>query len=325
MAEGAERGRRSEGGTRSGLAIMRWVARHAPLPVADAALWAISLAYAARPGRPENRASEAYLSRVLGRRPRFAERHAHARSFAHVFLDRVRFLETGLDGFDVSVTNRTTVERHLEGERGVVLLGAHFGSFEVLRAFDRLRPELVVRYAMDAAGSETSTALLAAVNPEVAARVIPLARGGPAAMLDVHAALMAGEAVAFLGDRVPPGAEASALAVPFLGGRLRVARSPFVAAMAAEVPVILCTAPRTGTRRYAIEFATLHDGRSVPRAERRDRVEALAGAYAAHLEALCRRHPLNWFNFVDLWGGDTLHGTAPGDGEGRARRRRDAA
>jgi predicted LPLAT superfamily acyltransferase len=36
-------------------------------------------------------------------------------------------------------------------------------------------------------------------------------------------------------------------------------------------------------------------------AEREQRIRAALEAYVRRLEALCRAHPHNWFNFHDFW------------------------
>ncbi|MBY8974888.1 hypothetical protein KHP62_03645 [Rhodobacteraceae bacterium NNCM2] len=291
-----------ESGTRWQLRLMRALALRAPGIVVDPLIWAISLSYALNRRRPATRGSILYLRRVLGREPTLGERHRHARTFAHVFLDRVRFLAGGVDGFRITAEGGELIgDLHAAG-KGAVLLGAHFGSFEALRAYDRALPGLTIRYLMFPGHAPNSTALLDEVNPAVAANVIRL-DDGFAAMIEVYEALDRGEFVAFLGDRMPNPDVRSKVTVPFLGGEIDLPTSPYIAAMSAKVPVILCVAPRLGKDRYAIEFSMFHDGAPVPRAGRQARIDALARRYAATLEALCRRHPYNWFNFFDIWRG----------------------
>ena len=311
MAEAAQGWvtQREDGGLRF-LRLMRWVALHVPDWIVSPLLWTIALWYAAQRRRPATAASAQYLARVLGRPARLGDRHRHALTFAHVILDRVRLLAGGVEGFRITSTNEHLIEdQHVSG-RGAVLLSAHIGSFETLRAFDRTLPGLTVRYLMYPDHAQKSSAVLREVNPEIAARVIPLS-SGPDAMLAVAEALDRGEFVGFLGDRVPDLSVKAHVGAQFLGGEIRIPTSPFIAAMLARVPVILCFAPRLGSGRYDIRFETLYDGAPVPRRERAARCAELAGRYAAAMEALCREHPDNWFNFFDIWGGE-LRGPAAG-------------
>ena len=59
-----------------------------------------------------------------------------------------------------------------------------------------------------------------------------------------------------------------------------------------------------GGDRYQVHFEPLAEFRlaSVDAAERERRIDAAVRAYALKLEALCRAHPYNWFNFHDFWG-----------------------
>jgi len=45
-------------------------------------------------------------------------------------------------------------------------------------------------------------------------------------------------------------------------------------------------------------------GQPIERRDRAQREQAIASSvarYAARLEAMCREHPYNWFNFHDFW------------------------
>ncbi|MDH3739642.1 MAG: acyl-CoA synthetase, partial [Alphaproteobacteria bacterium] len=229
------------------------------------------------------------------------ERHRHARTFAHVFLDRVQLLANGVDSFRIDANGQHLIEELHNSGRGAVLLGAHFGSFEALRAFDRSLPGLRVRYLMFPENAQTSTALMSELNTEVADRVISLA-DGKRAMMEAGEALRRGDFVAFLGDRLPDRTIRSQISVPFLGESIKLPTSPYIVAMVARVPLILCVAPRLGRAHYAIEFSLLDDGAPVERAARSDHIAVLADRYSATLENLCRRYPYNWFNFFDIWG-----------------------
>lgn len=302
--------RQSETGSVRQLRFMRWLGLHAPAVLADALIWSIAFVYAVDNRRPSTRASRIYLQRVLKRKPRFRDLHIHASTFAHVFFDRVKFLAQGTDAFLIEAQGQHLIEQQYNTGRGGVLLGAHFGSFEALRAFDSALPGLRVRYLMFLEHAPASTALLNELNSEIASKVIPLT-DSLQAMLDVHEALANGEFVAFLGDRQPGTSTRSQLTVPFLGDSINLPTSPYMAAIVARVPLFLCVAPRLGKNHYAIEFHQLYDGSPIPRTERKRSIAALTETYAGHLERLCNLYPYNWFNFYDIWSGQ---GALPGSG-----------
>ncbi|MEO1092805.1 MAG: hypothetical protein AAFX81_19450 [Pseudomonadota bacterium] len=271
-----------------------------PPALSSTIIWLIALVMTAAPGRAANAASRSYLERALGREPRFGDVLRQTVTFSHVLLDRARLLTRGTQGFAIDVQGGEVVRQCVAAGRGGVLLGAHFGSFEALRAAEEWLPGLRVRYLMFTRHASHSHGALSRLNPDVAARVIDLG-DGPLAMLSVVEALSTGEFVAFLGDRSPAQGILREVRAPFFGAPMAVPASPYAAAMVAGAPIILCFAPRIGPMRYAARFTQLHDGAPTPRAERRELTQQLAERYVAELETLCRHHPYNWFNFHDVW------------------------
>lgn len=292
--------REPEHGSPLALGALSWLARHAPFAVADPLIWLIALWFTLFPSRIAARGQSTYLRTVLGREPRFSDCFRQCRTFAYVVLDRARLLSDGLSRFHVRAEGQEIILHYHRARRGGVLLGAHFGSFEALRAFDRSLPGLRVRYLMFQDNAEKMTRRLEALNRDVAAQVIPVA-DGRTAMLAVREALEAGEFVAYLGDRMSARTRRAGLHVNFFGAPVALPRAPYISAMMAGAPLILCFAPRIGRLCYEIRFVELYDGGRVPRSERDARCRALAQSYADALERMCRRHPYNWFNFFDIW------------------------
>lgn len=284
------------------LRFMRFIALNAPAILSSPILWVTALIFAIDKRRASSRASADYLHRVFGRVPTLMERQRHALTFSHVFFERVRLLAGGAGAFSIEMSGQDLVHERVAMGRGAVLLGAHYGSFEALRALDRELPGLSVRYVMYPENAQKSTQLLATLNPEISGKIISLANG-PMAMIQVYEALENGEFVAFLGDRMPDSSTRAKVSVAFLGGKINVPTSPYLAAMAARVPIILSFAVWERRDRYRAEFSLLYDGENVHRKERAQVAQGLAQRYASVVESLCRRDPYNWFNFFDIWRG----------------------
>jgi predicted LPLAT superfamily acyltransferase len=217
-----------------------------------------------------------------------------------VYFDRVRLLGKGVEQFSIYIQNSDPIRTLVNEGKGAVLLGAHYGSFEALRALDRELTGLSVRYLMYPDHAEKSTTMLKNLNPEVSNKVISLANG-PMAMIQVSEALSNGEFVAILGDRLPDSSVRAKTDAVFFGSRIEVPTSPYLIAMAARVPIIFGFARWKGKDSYAAEFMEFYDGSPVPRAKRTKRAEEMAQEYVTFLENLCRRDPYNWFNFFDIW------------------------
>ncbi|MGR3735884.1 hypothetical protein [Pseudophaeobacter sp.] len=289
-----------ESGSLWQLKFMRLLASRPPSLIYVPLLWVISLIFAIDKRRLSTRASIAFLTRILGRAPTLIERMRHARTFSHVFFDRVRLLGRGVHQFSVSTRGAEPIQELVNQGKGAVLLGAHYGSFEALRALDRELPGLSVRYMMFTQHAGKSTSILEGINPEVSEKIIAL-ENGPMAMIQVSDALSSGEFVAILGDRLPDATVRAKQDVSFLGDDIQVPLSPYLTAMAARVPIILSFARWESKDHYAAEFTQFYDGAPVPRSERASAAACMAQDYAKALEGWCRVDPYNWFNFFDIW------------------------
>ena len=78
-------------------------------------------------------ASSDYLQRALGRPPHWHDLYRHFFTFAATIHDRIYLVNRRFDLFDVEVHGEDTLRRLLADGRGLFLIGAHLGSFEVIR------------------------------------------------------------------------------------------------------------------------------------------------------------------------------------------------
>ncbi|HJS32301.1 MAG TPA: hypothetical protein VJ924_09910 [Alphaproteobacteria bacterium] len=252
------------------------------------------------------RASGQFLQLVLGRKAYFSDVFRHLFCFASVILDRVYLLSGRADGYRIDIAGVDAFEA-AAARGGVILLGSHLGSFEVMRLL-AMRRGVKVRPLMYEANAARMRAAFGRLNPALAAEVIPL--GEPAAMLQVKESLARGECVGFLGDRIARGDKT--IAVDFLGRPAVLPAGPFLVAAALKAPVVMFFALHRAARTYEVRFQTLEQGGeqfSESGSARSRRVEAMGQHFADCLAFHARLAPYNWFNFFDFWG-------RPGDGAG---------
>jgi predicted LPLAT superfamily acyltransferase len=267
---------------------------------------------------PERQASRAYLARVLGREPTWLEVARHIHTFAGVTLDRVYFLTGDLERFDMRLIGIEQLHAAMDLGRGVLLIGAHVGSFDALRAASRLRPDVTVRVVLDAQHSPALSTILKQLNPEIAAGIINPRQDGTAVALEIGAALNQGALVTMLGDRGRPG-NATAV-VEFLGSAARFPTAPWQIAAALHVPIVLCVGLYRGGNRYDLHFELLTDKLQVERRHREQQLQEVIQNFADRLAALVREAPYNWFNFYDFWNAPPSGDLRPGTGDGRRAR-----
>jgi predicted LPLAT superfamily acyltransferase len=241
-------------------------------------------------------ASRDFLRRARGTPPGFAAVARHLHSFAGATLDRVFFLARRTRAYDIRVEGLDHVERILARGQGCIMLGAHLGSFEVLRSLGRQAP-VAVHPVMYRRNAGALTAVLDTLAPDLAACVIDI--GETNSMLLAKEALERGEIVGLLADRCPRGERT--VPAPFLGSPASFPVGPFILAAALGSPVVLFFGLRTGPRRYTIRFEAFQDRLVLRRATREADLAAAIATYAGRVEEMCRTFPYNWFNFFPFW------------------------
>jgi predicted LPLAT superfamily acyltransferase len=301
---------RPEGGTAWALKLILFVALRLGRSASRLVLIPITCYFLLRRA-PERRASRDYLTRVLGRAPTWLEVARHFHTFAGVTLDRVYHLTKSHDYFDTRLVGIEQLHRAMDLRRGVLLIGAHVGSFDALRATSTLRPDVTVRVVLDAEHSPILSALLRQLNPRIAQGIINPRQDGTAVVLEIGAALGAGALVTMLGDRGRPGN--ATIGADFLGGVAEFPTAPWQIAAALHVPVVLCAGLYRGGRRYDLHFELISEQLQVERSQRQQQLRILVQDYADRLAALLRSAPYNWFNFYDFW-----NQSGPGDRGGPA-------
>jgi predicted LPLAT superfamily acyltransferase len=214
--------------------------------------------------------------------------------------DHPRPLNERYDLFDLRLHGEKLVGTTLDEGRGAFLIGAHLGSFEVVRAIGRTQPNLRVAVTMYEDNARRINAILASINPAAKQDVIAL--GQVDSMLKVREYLDSGSMIGILADRTLLGdARDSVRWVDFLGKPAAFPLGPLHMAAMLKRPVIFMTGLYRGGNRYDIHFEKLADFSQIERSERGAEVEAALTRYVALLEQHCRAAPYNWFNYFDFW------------------------
>jgi predicted LPLAT superfamily acyltransferase len=245
------------------------------------------------------RASRAYLDRALGRHAGWRDGYRHVFSFASTIHDRIYLLNERFDLFDIKIHGEKLVDAALADGRGAFLMGAHLGSFEVVRAIGRTQPNMRIAITMYEENARKINAILAAVNPSAKQDVIGL--GHVNSMLKVREYLDSGSMIGILADRTLHHASDAMKELDFLGRPAAFPLGPLHMAAILKRPVIFMTGLYLGGNRYDIHFETLADFSQVQRGERAELVNAALARYVALLDKYCRAAPYNWFNYFDFW------------------------
>jgi predicted LPLAT superfamily acyltransferase len=286
---------RRERGSELLLRAMAFVSLHIGRPAGRFILYFIAAYFFAFAPRAR-RHSRLYLCRALGRKATARDWFRHVHAFSSTLLDRVYLVNAQYELFRISIDGESLVRRHLEEGHGAFLMGAHLGSFEVIRAVGQQQPGLRLAMAMYDTGNRLN-ARLAAINPEAALDVVHLGRMD--AMLRIHSCLDQGAFVGVLGDRTFGSEEGQVMS--FLGAPARLPTGAMRAAAVLRRPVIFMTGLYRGGNQYHVAFEELADFSNTPAGGRQAAVQAAMTRYVSLLEKYCRSDPYNWFNFYDFW------------------------
>jgi predicted LPLAT superfamily acyltransferase len=286
---------REEQGTVLGIRFVVWLCNLAGRRMARAFVYVLALYYMAFAAHGR-RASREWLSFALGRPVTLREIYRHLSTFALVTLDRVFLLQGRRELFALTAHGTENLDALTEARKGALLLGAHIGSFEVMRARAQGRGHdiHVLAYFENA---KKITSVLAALAPEMHERVILL--GSMNALIRAKEVVERGAIVAMLGDRT--GLNSKTTQVTFMGKSAPLPTGPFLLASSLGCPVLLVFGIYRGGNRYDLYCEQFAERIVLPRGAREQALHDYVQAYASRLEHFARAHPFNWFNLYDFW------------------------
>ncbi len=268
--------------------------------------------------RRSRRAVIANLTRVLGseasgeRAASLAEIDRIARRVFHHFafniVDFMRFPLLDLESLRqvVDIEGWEHLQRaHAEG-RGVILLSAHIGNWEIGGAVFGLSGIRLRAVALDH-GAGRVTRFFAERRRAKGIKSLPLA-GSTYAILE---GLRAGEAVALIVDR---DFAHQGRPVAFFGETTMMPRAHASLALKTGAPLLPCFPLREPNHRFRL---IIRPPVSTERLPADDRVGTLVARCLRVFEEMIRRHPDQWCVFVPLWGGAEEEGSKVGEQTGK--------
>jgi predicted LPLAT superfamily acyltransferase len=179
-----------------------------------------------------------------------------------------------------------------------VLVGAHLGSFEAMRAGAE-REDFPINIVGHFENARMINALLSELNPRASARVLHVGKDPIGFATQARDCIAAGEMVAILADRV--GLNDKQVVVRFMGADAAFPTGPFLLAHALKCPVYLVFGLYFEPNRYELFCEPFAEQLDLPRGDRQNALRAVVQRYAERLEHYARMAPDNWFNFYDFW------------------------
>jgi predicted LPLAT superfamily acyltransferase len=263
------------------------------------------VAYFFATGREQRLASASYLRRLhaagyLPRMPGVADQFRHFLSFGAASLDKVAAWSGNLPRSMVHGIEDGGFAAAKSAERGAVVLTAHLGNPEVIRAIANLDRRWRVNVLVGTAHAERFNRLIARFAPTATMRLIQVTDLGVDEAMVLKEAVERGEWVVSVADRVPIGQSGRVSWLPFLGEPAPFPQGPFILAALLKAPVFTMFCLRDG-KTYRVWFEKLADRLELPRGQRGERLQATMELFVARLEERLVRAPLQWYNFYDFW------------------------
>lgn len=245
-------------------------------------------------------ASRGYLRRVLAHPPALSDIFRHYHVFATTLLDRIELLANRVEAFDIRYHGIAEFQRYVGScaGRGCLLIGAHLGSFELVRALASRDRGIIVNTVMFEENAAVTRRWMHDQSKNTPLNIIPA--GQPDTLLRVMECLDRGEWVAMLADR--PVANERTTTCEFLGAPAEFPTGPLLSAVLLKAPVVLFFALCSGARSYDVHLEMFDiDPAGFDRRHREQALHELIMRYVQCLEIYVRKAPHNWFNFYDFW------------------------
>ena len=256
-------------------------------------------------GGEQRRGSLSYLDHaheagLIREQPSWRLSFRHFMAFASSAVDKLAAWTGNIPASDVEGVEGGEFAAAKESGRGALLLTAHFGNPEVLRAIATLGERFRVTVLVHTVHAVRFNRLINAFSQSAVVRVVQVSSVGPDTAILLQEAVERGEWVVMAGDRVPVSGNERISWAPFLGEPAPFPQGPHILAALLKCPVHLLFCVREGAR-HRIHFERFAERIELPRKDRERALAASVADYAARLERHLRAAPLQWFNFFDFW------------------------
>lgn len=183
----------------------------------------------------------------------------------------------------------------LNHNRGVIMIGAHVGNWEIgAPFFDEYGKKMNI--VMFDAEYQKIKELLEQQSSGRNYKVIPVNEDNLTHVFRIKDALDRQEYVCFQGDRYVEGSQV--LPAQLLGKEAAFPAGPYLLASRLDVPVVFYFAVRERGMHYAFHFIVAEP---VRRSKDVKPEQALLLQYVAALESIVKKYPEQWFNYYNFW------------------------
>jgi len=247
------------------------------------------------------RRTRPYLSRRYPERTgafqKFSDSYRWVVSLGKALVDRAAYGILGPQALSITVPNKQGLFDTLDEGKGMVLLNAHVGCWQVaVSVLDFLRVPVSLLMQRDAGDIDRHYFEHSGERPPFQ---IVDPEGHLGGVVEMLAVLRRGEIMGVMADRVF-GSDTNVVTVDFLGNPAVLPYSGFRLAAATGAPVAVVFSYKTGPRTYEVKLCRVI---RVPKGLGRkpEDYRPYVRQFAETLEEFVQEHPFQFFNFFDMW------------------------
>jgi len=228
----------------------------------------------------------------------FLDCYAHFFSFSLTLIHKTGLLLCKSREIKYSTKNKDYIENILKRGKGVILLSAHIGNFEIAGEILSRQIDEKLNILMVERDGEKMKKIYENVNKNRKANIISPDDEALEIALKIKNALQNGEIVAALGDRY---IDDNVAQIYFLGENAKFPRGMFEIAAITQTPIVPVFATRKGINFY--EFRA-EEPIEILNFDRKKREEFILNAmrnFVERIEEQAKKAPLQWYNYYDFW------------------------
>lgn len=234
----------------------------------------------------------------LGLKTSVLDTFRHFYAFAISLVDRYAFLIGKNKLFSFESIQEDLIPSMLDKKKGVIILGAHIGNWEIAGNLLSNRITADINLVMMDAEEKAMKKIMQKASRNRKMKVIPVNKDPLELVINVKNALAANEIVCFHGDRLfgQKGQEHE-----FLGEKVQFPLGPFIMAATTGSPIVPVIITKKGFKKYVFKAYAPIQFDGVTRENRDKYIFTALERYVGILEQVVKEYPDQWFNFYDFW------------------------
>lgn len=237
----------------------------------------------------------------LGLKTTFLDLYKHFHSFGQAMIDRFGFLYGKIKNLEYSQEYDTKIIEALGKNRGIIILSAHLGNWELGANLLSDRIKSPVNVVMLENERKEMTELFEQAFKKRKIRIIPVTSDGLDSVVEIVSALKRNEIVCFHGDRI---IDQRSELIPFIGRDAKFPVGPFAIAASTGAQIIPVFVIKNEFKSYIPIINESISLGNVPRHYRNQAIREAMKKFVGILEDFIKNHPYEWYNYYDFWNTD---------------------